>query len=939
MFFRILGPLDVLTDGRPAAVGGPKPRALLTALLLRRGTVVPTDALATAVWGEDIPPGAASALRAYVSRIRGSLDDAARLDFRAGGYLLEVDDDEYDVAQAERLFAEARRAEPAEALERYDRALALWRGDALAEFADREFAEAEAARLAELRLTAGEERVDALIALGRGAELVADLEATVRRFPHRERPALQLMQALYAAGRQSDALGTYHQLREQLDTELGVEPSEPVRSLYLRILEQDPTLVPARPAPGNLPRRATTFVGRTTELDGVRAALASGPLVTVTGPGGVGKSRLALQAAARDRTSAPDGVWLCELAPLADGSPIGHAVAAALGIKQRAELSIEERVVEYLSTRRLVLVLDNCEHVLDSAAMLAQQILGHCPEVSILATSRERLGVDGEQVWPLPPLSTADATDLFVHRARAQRPDFAPGDGEVDDAVGEICQRLDGLPLAIELAAARTGAMSTVEIAKRIDEGVLLSAGRRTSEPRHRSLDAAIGWSYDLLTPAERRLFVRLSVFAGGFDLDGAHGVCAAPGTSEAATLDALTALVDRSMVVPDRAAVRTRYRVLETLRAFGRERLREDGAEPDLPRRHAEYYAAAAANAARGAHGPAEREEIERVLPDQDNLRVAFQYAVRESDADLALRVVAPLPELLHVRVGFEASEWAERALDLTDPQHPLFVVAVGAAARGAWNKGDLDHARRLALRAAGGSPAPGTARVAYAGDVLADVALFEGDAESARRHYEQECARAREIDEPTRLVWTLYYLAVCHAVLRDPDGGLAAARESLEVAERTGNPTARSMGQYALGLVQKKSEPALALSRFDEAARLAASVHNFWWEGIALMEAASTRGVHGDPVDAARSFLEVLDHWDRVGDWTQQWLNLRYIVRLLARVGADSAVAALHAALVAAGKPSPLRAVPPNGSAPLDGPRAVALARTVLRELAHVT
>lgn len=929
MFFRLLGPLDVLRDGHVAAVGGPKPRALVTALLLRRGTVVSVDALAAAVWGDDVPPGATSALRAYVSRIRGALDDPARLDFRAGGYLLDVSDDEYDAALAESLVGRAREAEPADAVELYDKALALWRGDALAEFADRDFAEAEGARLAELRTTAAEERIDVLISLGRAAELVADLEAAVRRFPTRERPAIQLMQALYAAGRQSDALAGYHALRQRLDEELGVEPSEPARALYLRILDQDPTLTPARPAPGNLPRRATSFVGRDAELGALREALGSAPLVTITGPGGVGKSRLALQAAALDREQAPDGVWLCELAPLCDDSAIGHAVAAALGVKQRHGVTVEERVVEYLSTRHLVLILDNCEHVLDSAADLADRILAHCPDVSVLATSRERLGVDGEQVWPVPPLSTEDASELFVDRARAQRPDFSAED--VDDTVGEICRRLDGLPLAIELAAARTGAMSTVEICRRLDEGQLLT--RRSPEPRHRSLDAAIGWSYDLLCDSERDLFARLSVFAGGFDLDAAHGVCG--DDSDLATLDALTALVERSMVVTDGAAVRTRYRLLETLRAFGRERLREIDAQDDLARRHAEYFAGLGAQALTGAHGPAEREWIERVIPDQDNLRAAFQFAERTGDGELALRVVAPLAEILHVRVGFESSEWAECTLKLADESSPLFVVAAGAAARGAWNRGDLAHAGTLARKAGGRSPAPGTARVAYAGDVLADVALFEGDAELARRHYEAECARAREIDEPARLVWTLYYLAICHAVLRNPEAGLAAAEESLAVAERTGNPTARSMGQYALGLVQKKSDPQLALARFDEAARLAAGVHNFWWEGIALMEAAATRGVHGDPGEAARGFIDVLDHWERVGDWTQQWLNLRYVTRFLVRIGADTEATTLHNSLVAAGKPSPLNPEYFAKGPAVDGPWAVTLARGVLRRV----
>jgi tetratricopeptide (TPR) repeat protein len=275
-------------------------------------------------------------------------------------------------------------------------------------------------------------------------------------------------------------------------------------------------------------------------------------------------------------------------------------------------------------------------------------------------------------------------------------------------------------------------------------------------------------------------------------------------------------------------------------------------------------------------------------------------------------VRLVTSLPELVHLRVGYESAGWAERALDIADPGHPLLPAAVGVAARGAWNRGDFPAARALAARAHGRTPERGTGRIAYPGDVLADVALYEGDADAALRHYRAEVARARRDGDPVRLVWTLYYVAVCHAVQRAPERGLPTAEESLRVAETTANPTAQSMARYALGLVLKKSDPGRALALFDEAGELAASVRNFWWHGIALMEAAATRAVHADTRRASAAFLEVLDHWDRVGDWTQQWLNLRYVVRLLVRLGADADAEAvtLHHGLVAAGKPSPLDA-----------------------------
>ncbi len=343
--------------------------------------------------------------------------------------------------------------------------------------------------------------------------------------------------------------------------------------------------------------------------------------------------------------------------------------------------------------------------------------------------------------WPVPPLAVEDATALFADRARAGRPDFDL-DREPVGAVAEICRRLDGLPLAIELAAARIRVMSSLDLARRLDGLRLLSGGARGALPRQQSLAATIDWSYRLLAEPEQSLFMRLSVFAGGFDLDAAHGVCGEDGADEDDTLDLLTGLVDKSMVTVRSGADRTRYVVLETLRAYGRERLRELGIDDRFAVRHAAVLHRAR-RACRGGHASAdERAWVERMLPDYDNLRAAFEHAMAAGDIDSALRLVTSLPEFVHLRIGYEASGWAERALEIADPEHPLFAAAVGFAARGAWNRGDQARARSLASLADGRRPGRGNGRVAYPGDVLADVALYEGDPAAALAHYEEEMA-----------------------------------------------------------------------------------------------------------------------------------------------------------------------------------------------------
>ena len=797
MEFRILGPLEVVDRGEPVPVGGPKPRALLAALLLTPGTVVSTDRLVIAVWGADPPRDAVGALRAYVSRLRAVLPE--RLRWRAPGYALDVADGELDAAEFHRLTGLAREraavGDHRAAVDLLDTALGLWRGEPLDEFDAADIdRDGRLAHLADLRLAAVEERAAGLLALGRGRAVVGELAALVERHPDRETLAALLMHALYASGRQADALAVYQDLRRRLVEELGVEPSDATRALHRRVLEQDPTLAPVETdRPTNLPRRGTALVGREQAIDAVAEALRSAPLVTLVGVGGVGKTRLAIEVAGRERDRFADGAWLAELAPLADGGSVAPAVAAALQMQQRHATTIEQTVVEYFATRSLLLVLDNCEHVLDAAARLVQRIVAECPGVVVLATSREPLGVDGEQVWPVPPLPPPDAATLFVLRARATRPDFDPDGG----AVAEICRRLDGLPLGIELAAARTRAMSAAEIAERLDDGHLLARAARTAQPRHQSLAAAIDWSYRLLDEPEQRLFARMSVFAGGADL-----------AARARRLRRArhVAVRHRSTRWPRwwtspwswRSSTRASpvtacWRPCAPTPGSGRRR-RSLGGTPSTssasPRRPP--AGCRASTSARGSR---------RRCRTSDNLRAAFELAFAERDVDLALRLVAALPELTHVRGMYEADEWAQRSLDLADPGHPLFAAAVGTAARGAWGVGDFARADALAALAPGCLLGAGAGRSGHPADVAADVALYRGDVAAAEAHYTSEVERARREGDRIRLVWTLYYVAICRAVRRVPEAGVAAAQEALAVARETGNPTRALDGPLRAG------------------------------------------------------------------------------------------------------------------------------------------
>ncbi len=671
----MLGALTVHdADGRPVQIGGARLRTLLLRLALDAGHTVTADALVDAVWPDAPPAGAGNALQALVSRLRRALPEPAALAAVPGGYRLSGC--ARDVDEFERLAAAGRAAgDPRHAVELFDAAVALWRGPALAEVADAPFARASAVRLEELRLAVTEDRIEATLSCGRAAEAVAELIALTSRYPLRERPCALLMRALSDMGRAGEALRAYERLRRTLADELGTDPSPELSALHLALLRGAD-----RPR-GNLRAPLTSFVGRDKELARVAELLGETRLVTLVGPGGAGKTRLAVETGRSVHATFPDGVWLVELAPVRAPAEVPAAVLEAL---RPARMRLDtlaphdplDRLLAALGgAGALLLLLDNCEHLVAASAHLAEQVLGACPGVRILATSREPLALTGEVLAPVGPLPAppagngADPLDfaavrLFADRAAAVRPGFAVTAANAAP-VGEVCRRLDGLPLAIELATARLRTLPVEQIAARLgDRFRLLSGGSRTALPRHQTLQAVVDWSWDLLDEAEQRLARRLSVFLDGATLEAAEAVCGGD-------LDVLGALVDKSFVTLGDDG---RYRMLETIRAYAAERLAEAGEAEATRDAHARYLL----ELVEAAEPHLRRHEqliwLDRVTAERDNLAAALRWAVDRGDTATAVGLGGAAGWYWALRNHHaEAVDWLGQALALPGEVPPV--------------------------------------------------------------------------------------------------------------------------------------------------------------------------------------------------------------------------------------------------------------------------
>ncbi|MFG2661293.1 BTAD domain-containing putative transcriptional regulator [Streptomyces sp. NPDC048425] len=658
MRFGVLGPLTVRDgDGEPVAVPEVKVRALLAALLVHEGRPVSADRLIDGLWGDDLPGNPANALQAKVSQLRKALG-RDRVVRQAPGYRLRLDEvgDEVDADHFLSLVDRAGSVTgPRERAELLTEALELWRGPAYADFADEEFVRTAAQRLTEQRLAVREERAEALLESGDLTLLTGELADLVARHPLRERLRAVQLRALYLTGRQSEALASYAELRRRLADELGLDPSPELAALHEAILRQDPALAPppaspagAAPPPerprSNLPAPLTALVGRDDSLAEIGQLLATERLVTLTGPGGVGKTRLALEAARRFQ-DAPDGVRLVELAgERGSVADLAQVVSAALGLRddalsgppgQGAAAAPERRLATALRDRRSLLVLDNCEQVVDSVARLAETLLGLAPHLRVLATTQEPLCVAGETVHLVEPLQPADAVRLFTARAAAAAPGFSLDEGtpETRAAVLEICRRLDGIPLALELAATRVRALGVGELAARLEDRFrVLTSGRRGAPPRQQTLRAVIDWSWELLSVPERIVLRRLAVHRDGCTLDAAEEVCAGDGVRHDELLDLVTRLVDRSLVVVVTGPGGPRYRLLESVAAYATERLHETDELVSVRQRHLRHYTELAERAEPRLRGGGQREWLGRLDAETANLRAALDEATRRA-------------------------------------------------------------------------------------------------------------------------------------------------------------------------------------------------------------------------------------------------------------------------------------------------------------------
>lgn len=666
----MLGPLEIrIDDGGLIEVPGARLRALLIALALEPGRVVPKATLVDWIWGEQPPSDAANALQALVSRLRRVLPDGC-LDGQAGGYRLAVQPRAVDALRFEQLLEQARGRDDAQQAHLLREALDLWRGAPMQDVGTQDSAAFDAAvtRLEGLRLAAMEDRYESEIRLGRGAGLVPELTELVARHPVRERLVAALMRALGAAGRSAEALIAYQHAREALADTLGVDPSPELSALHVALLRGE-VEAEGNDRKTNLRAELTRFVGKHGDIAAVRELISDHRLTTLTGPGGSGKTRLALETARTLLDDLPDGPWLVELASVGASGDVSQSVLAALGLRDALlggapNAEPMDRLVAAIRDRETLLVLDNCEHVIESAAAFAHRLLGECQRLRILATSREPLGITGEALWQVEPLAlptenadaeaieSSPAVQLLLDRAGAVRKDLA-ADARTLLTMARVCRALDGIPLAIELAAARLRTMSLDQLANRLDDRFrLLTGGSRTALPQHRTLRAVVDWSWELLTDAERMVLRRLAVFSGGASLEAAEQVCAGGGTEGQGeekdvaverweVLELLTALTEKSLLltVEDSGP---RYRMLDTIKQYALDRLVEAGESDPARRAHLAYFTGLADTAEPHLRRAEQLEWLAMLELEHDNIAVAMRGALAAGDAAGAMRLAA---------------------------------------------------------------------------------------------------------------------------------------------------------------------------------------------------------------------------------------------------------------------------------------------------------
>ena len=919
MEFRILGPLEVLSNGRPVAVGAAKPRALLAILLIRSSEPVSSDRLIDDLWAGKPPATAAKVLQAYISSLRKALGRETVVT-TATGYELDVGPGDLDLHRFERLVTEARAGTPRVAADRLREALLLWRGRPLADFAFEPWAQSEIVRVEELHVQAIQDRVDADLALGRSAELVPELEALIAEYPLRERLHGQLMLSLYRSGRQAEALTAYRAARKSLVDQLGIEPGGDLRQLERAILDQDPqldgsvgraTIVAPRPLSPTPRGPSSSFIGREAERREIRSLLgrADVRLLTLTGPAGTGKTRLALEAATGG--GLPSDAIFVELGRIADAGLVARKIADELGVKERSGHSAREALLEYLRDRQTLLLLDNFEHVLEAASLL-RELLAGARGVKLLVTSRAPLGVPEERVYAVPALVLPDrsqrpslaelggieAIRLFVDRARAARPDFELSETNAASVI-ELCVRLDGLPLALELAAARCNLLSPRDLLERLGSRLDLLRAQPGSgfAERQWTLRGAIEWSYDLLQPEEQQLFTSLAVFVGGFTLAAADHVAEQPDLD---ILEGAETLHRNSLLTTVHAAGDDpRLGMLESIREFALERLVARGDAEAVRRRHAAFYLMLAEEAEPALLGPQQREWLERLDSERDNIRAALGWALEAGEAEVGLRIGSALWRYWLLRSHVEGRERLEGLLALGSGSTRTRATAQTMLANLALTQGHRETARRMLEESLPVHRREGDARMlSHTLGLLGMAALAAGDADSAFALTREALEAARRGADPYMESATLWHVGVCLAARRELDDAERTMEEAINLARKRGD--ARSIGAWQkslAGVAVMRGDHARAWRLFDENLTIHRSLDDAWGISHSLSNLAFLALEAGD-AETARAFLSEALAIERDSDHQPRLANaLEMSARLAATDGKPELAIRLYA------------------------------------------
>ncbi|MGN6429430.1 MAG: BTAD domain-containing putative transcriptional regulator [Gaiellaceae bacterium] len=857
--------------GEFLAIPGGNPRKVLLALLLEPNRSVTHEHLIDALWGESPPAKARNALQVHVSALRDRLEAGAErgsvVATTPTGYQLNVPDEALDSRRFERLAAEGRAAlfagDSSGAARLLGEAAGLWRGPAFVDAAYDEFAANEAARLEELRRSTFEDLADAGLGLGDHEELIPRLRAFVDSEPLRERARAQLRLALYRAGRQSAALAEYRVARETLVDEIGIEPGPALRALERSILQQDESLA-APTAVGrprarrvDLPAPPTPLLGRDTELTAAVDLLRSGSarLLTLTGPGGIGKTRLAIEVARAVASAGAAGAVFVDLSQLSDSGLVAPTIANALrlGVGGRP---VEEVLSEALAQEPPLLVLDNFEQLTEAGPLLGS-LLAASPEAQLLVTSRAVLHLAGEHEFPVGPLAlpapadgveaarAAPAVALFVARAQAAKRDFELSPENVADVVA-LCGALDALPLAIELAAARVKILSPGELLARFDKRLELPAAVTDAPERHRTLRAAIDSSYELLDDDERRLFARLAVFAGGWTLDAAEAVCSGDGKD---VLPVLGSLADKSLVA-DTGAHERRFTMLQIVHEYALERLAEAGEEDELRVRHAGYFAGLAEQAEPELIGPSQDVWAARLDLERDNFRAALAFTLESGDGLTALRLAGALRRLWQLHADLREGRAAlEAALAAAPGALPLVSRAKALNGLGvlAAEEGDIDAAEQAfeASLEIARSLDDDERRMAVLTN-LGNIALFRQDFDRARDLYEEGAGLATKLGSTFNAATAMHDLGLIELVMGDVGAAIQRCEEALALARMGGTPQlvaaclrslaaaivirgeldrAQSLVEESLSIVRRLNEPRAVAECLETAAGIAAA------------------------------------------------------------------------------------------------------------------